>query len=97
MNERKQFITRRGRSAEYQRNEWLREMRRERKNDAAPFTVKVGAFWYREARTFRQAKIIALGTLCELNGGKRTNSNPNRNWDAIIIDNCTKIQIWESC
>lgn len=88
--ERMAFVTRRGRTAEYQRNEWLKKMRAERNRTAEPYDVQIGIF-HRSATTFRQAKIIAIGTLCELNKGKRTGR-----YDGVIKDKITQIQLWES-
>lgn len=88
--ERMNFVTRRGRTAEYQRNEWLKNLRAERNGTREAFDVQIGIF-HRSAATFRQAKIIAIGTLCELNKGKRTGR-----YDGVIKDVRTQIQLWES-
>ena len=90
MCERMNFVSRRGRTAEYQRNEWLKSLRAERNEEHEPYDVQIGIF-HRGAKTFRQAKIIALGTLCELNRGKRTGR-----YDGVIRDSITQIQLWES-
>lgn len=91
MSERMTFVTRRGRTAEYQKNELLRNLRAERKTTSEPYDVQIGAFWHKSCRTYRQAKIAAIGILCELNGGKRVGR-----WDGLIRDNATQIVLWES-
>lgn len=89
--ERMNFVTRRGRTAEYQRNEWLKRMRAERNVTSAPYDVQIGAFWHKSCRTYREAKIAAIGTLCVLNKGTRDGQ-----WDGLIRDSITQIVLWES-
>lgn len=91
MAERMTFTTRRGRTAEGQRRAWLQRIRRERQADSEPFDVQIGAFWHKSCRTYRQAKIAAIGILCELNKGTRDGQ-----WDGLIRDKATQIILWES-
>lgn len=91
MVERMTFLTTRGRTIESERAKWLQRIRAERKTTSEPYDVQIGAFWHKSCRTYRQAKIAAIGILCELNKGKRVGR-----WDGIIRDNATQIVLWES-
>ena len=48
--ERMNFVTRRGRTAAWQRDEWLKNMRAERNRTAEPYDVQIGAFWRKMAQ-----------------------------------------------
>lgn len=91
MAERMTFLTTRGRTIESERAKWLQHLRRERQTDDKTYDVQIGAFWHKACRTYRQAKIAAIGTLCVLNKGTRDGQ-----WDGLIRDSITQIVLWES-
>ena len=86
MAERMNFVSRRGRTAEYQRNEWLKSLRAERKKKSGtPYTIFCPIGWMNFRGTFRRAKFEAL-RLANENSGLRV-------W---LVDNITNIQVWDS-
>lgn len=84
------FISRRGRTAESQRNEWLRNLRAERKADAEPFVVNVYGCSFATARTIRQAKIKGYARRCRMMN--ELGLNP---WIAVY-DRATGIKVWNN-
>lgn len=86
MAERMNFVTRRGRTADYQRNEWLRNLRAERnKKSGTPFTIFCPIGWMNFRGDFRRAKFEALRLI-----------NENRGLHVWLVDNTTNIQVWDS-
>lgn len=87
MSERMNFVSRRGRTAEYQKNEWLRNLRAERrKYDGPLFTVFCHHLgWMNVSGTLNAAKIVAKSIEREV--------SDVRIW---IVDARTRIQVWEN-
>lgn len=92
MAERMTFTARRGRTAENQRDEWLRRMRTERLGDAHPLTVVVCGWAEYTAPTLRRAKILGLGILSELKFRGREKAYP---MTVEVYDRWTRIKIYE--
>lgn len=90
MAERMNFVTHRGRTAEYQRTMWLRNLRAKRNADnGTSWTIFCAFGWQNFYGTFRQAKFEALRLANEL----RYESNECRVW---LRDNVLNIQVWEN-
>lgn len=90
MNERMTFVSRRGRTAESQRIDWLRNLRAERQHDADKFVVNVYGCRFATARTMRQAKIKGYSGRCKLMN--EFGLNP---WIAVY-DRATGILLWKN-
>ena len=95
MNERMNFVSHRGRSAEWQRAEWLKRMRAERKIDN-PYDVIVNGWAWYDAKTIRQAKIIGLSIVNGLIANNLRSRRDKGNFSVEIYDKNTQILLWEA-
>ena len=87
MSERMNFVSRRGRTAEYQKNEWLRNLRAERRKYDGPLFIVFchHLVWMNVSGTLNAAKIVAKRFEREISGVRLR-----------IVDARTKIQVWEN-
>ena len=93
MAERMNFVSRRGRTADGQKNLWLKNERAERAGEWMPFTCVVNGWAMYVARTERQAKIIGLSVINEL---RSRVAHKNDRLTAEVYDRATMIKLWEA-
>lgn len=95
MNERMNFRSHRGRSAAWQRENWLKNLRAERNGDDYKYYVVVNGWATYDARTIRQGKILGLSIVNALG-----NHNPEWRGDGYltveIYDRITMISLWRA-
>lgn len=88
MAERMTFTTKRGRTAEYQKAEWLRNLRAERNKQSGNHYVIYHLFgWYEFTGTLRQAKIAAK--MAELETARYMGA-------VSLVDANTQIELWNN-
>ena len=86
MNERMTFVSRRGRTAEYQKNEWLRNLRAERlTNDLPKWTIFYRFGWLDIEGSLNFAKFWAHKVSAEA-----------PEFQVRLVDAQTRIQVWEN-
>ena len=94
MNERMTFVSRRGRTAESQRIDWLRNLRQQRQEDGSKLYVVVNGWATYTARTIRQGKILGFSIICELMNRHLMRGNGSLTIE--IYDMNTMIKLWET-
>ena len=92
MNERMTFVSRRGRTADYLRDEWLRNLRTKRLDAAHPWTIVVAGWAEYTAPTIRRGKILGLGILSELKFRGRGKAYP---MTVEIYCRNTRVKVWD--
>ena len=86
MSERMNFVSRRGRTAEYQKNEWLRNLRAERlTNDLPKWTIFYRFGWLDIEGSLNFAKFWAHKVSAEA-----------PEFQVRLVDAQTRIQVWEN-
>ena len=95
MNERMTFVSRRGRTAESQRIDWLRNLRQQRQEDGSKLYVVVNGWATYEARTIRQGKILGLSIVNEL-AGRHLAMKGNGSLTVEIFDKVTMVSLWNT-
>lgn len=93
MNERMNFRSHRGRSAAWQRENWLKNLRAERKQDNSSVILVVNGWLEYHPQTIRQAKIEGLSIINQLR------AMPHHKRDILtaeVYDKNTMIKLWEA-
>lgn len=95
MAEQMTFTARRGRTAESQKREWLRDLRSQRNGDGTKFYAVVNGWATYAVRTIRQGKILGLSIVNEL-AGRHLAMRGNGSLTVEIYDMNTMIKLWEA-